>query len=80
METYKTGIISRHVVVQGYDVPQYALVLISNEVIWDVILCQPEKSVAEISESYTEQGWIIVNYEDYYVSPGLIDVNVKTNG
>jgi dihydroorotase-like cyclic amidohydrolase len=36
--------------------------------------------VDSIISKYEEEGWRIINYEDYYISPGLIDLNVKFNG
>jgi dihydroorotase-like cyclic amidohydrolase len=67
-------------VAQGCDVPVYALILIEHEIVCDVIRIEDQIPVNVIVEKYEEEGWQITNYENYYVSPGLIDLNVKFNG
>jgi dihydroorotase-like cyclic amidohydrolase len=51
---------------------------VSEGHIQDIIQAEPFSSVTELMQAYEE--WNPVNCEDLYVSPGLVDVNVQSNG
>ena len=75
----KFSIISRHIVLTGNQqfhpkLPVYGIILIDEEVIEDVILIQEDVPSKTVAEKYAD--WNPLDYSDYYVSPGIIDLNV----
>ena len=57
--------------------PSYAVILIQDEVIADVIAIQQEREVEELVLEYID--WNPINMEHHYVSPGMIDFNIRRN-
>jgi dihydroorotase-like cyclic amidohydrolase len=70
---------SRHVVIPGRVVPVWAFITIQGEIILDVTEIPPEVDYYEAME-YLDLNVVICNFEDEYISPGLIDLNFKFNG
>jgi dihydroorotase-like cyclic amidohydrolase len=76
----RIGILSKHIVVtEHYNMnprcPLPGLILILGEFIEDVILLEGEILLQDLIKEYKD--WKILDYSDYYISPGLIDLNVR---
>jgi len=76
----KNAIISKHIVLTSLTQykaqhPQYGIILIEDELISDVVIIDQNVPVKAIAEKYSD--WNPVDYSDYYVSPGLIDLNAR---
>ncbi|OMJ68983.1 hypothetical protein SteCoe_33411 [Stentor coeruleus] len=74
------GIVSKHIVLTNINNthPRYpcsGIILISGEIIEDIILLNKEIPFDVISNLYKD--WELVDYSDLYVSPGIIDLNVR---
>ena len=76
--TSRLAIISRHVVLLSARVPVYAVVLVEGERVVDVVEVSADTQVASLMIQY--RAWNPHNFEDLYVSPGLIDLNVSGGG
>lgn len=79
----KLALISRHVVLPKYPphsshTPVYAVILVSEGHIERIVPAEQFTAVEELMRLYEE--WNPVDCEEKYVSPGLVDVNVQTNG
>lgn len=79
----KSAILSRHIILPearslAENLPVYGLVLIEDESIAEVVVLPGDCSPGQACLIYA--AWNPVNCEDYYVSPGLIDCNVRGNG
>lgn len=79
----RTALVSRHIIVPGAHHPVYGLVLIQGEKIADVVIADP--SIPVLSTQTTAlvdkyAAWHPTDLEQFYVSPGLVDVNVRGNG
>lgn len=78
----RQGLVSKHIVVTGLNIsknnryPQPGIILILDETIHEVILVKEETAISELYKIYKE--WSPLNYEDYYISPGLIDTSSRT--
>ncbi|CAG9320065.1 unnamed protein product [Blepharisma stoltei] len=76
----KKAFISRHIVAFTNSAnrshkPIFGIILVLDEIIFDVIPLDKEISVTTIIEKYYD--WNPVNCEDLYISPGIIDLNVR---
>ena len=76
----RTALISKHLILHEYNEtkPRYPLsgiILIEGETIQDVIIIDSNTQVSEILEKYSE--WNPIDYSDYYISPGIIDLNAR---
>lgn len=74
------GIVSKHIVLTNINNthPRYpcsGIILISGEIIEDIIILDKEMPFDILSSLYKD--WELVDYSDLYVSPGLIDLNVR---
>lgn len=78
MEARKEALISRHIVLFGFRHPCAGVILIEDGVIHSVELASATDTPEELMRRYED--WNPVNYENYYVSPGIIDCNVRVNG
>jgi len=78
MESRRKALISRHIVLYRARHPLYGLILIEDEVIKEVIVVDKGIPVNALMDKYSD--WNPVNFEHYYISPGVIDCNVRTNG
>ena len=79
----KRAILSRHIILPearslAENLPVYGLILIEDEIISEVVVLPGDCGSAQACETYA--AWNPVNCEDCYVSPGLIDCNVRGNG
>ena len=78
MEARK-ALVSRHITLSKCSQPVYGVVLIEGEYIADVVVVEDvRKSVEEVMQEYCE--WSPEDCRDLYISPGLIDCNVRSNG
>jgi hypothetical protein len=53
--------------------------VIEKELITKIITLEPGSSYTEAAKYFAETRWSpneLVNYDDYYIAPGLIDLNV----
>ena len=71
----KRAIISRHIVTYKSRVPIYGVILIKDEVIQEVVVVDENIPASALVEKYSD--WNIDNFEHMYVSPGVIDLNVR---
>ena len=74
----RLAIISRHVVLLNARVPVYAVILVEDERITEVIEVREEVRVSELQQMFRE--WNPVSFEHMCVSPGLVDLNVSVGG
>ena len=76
----KIGIISKHVVLTAKDNihPRYpipAIILISNDIIEDIILLESDEEYSKAFLTYKDRQ--LLDCTDDYISPGIIDINVR---
>ena len=76
----KIGIVSKQIVITSLDnnhprYPLFGMIVIADELIENVILLEPGTSFSSLCLKYKD--WELLNYEDYCVSPGIIDLNVR---
>jgi dihydroorotase-like cyclic amidohydrolase len=71
----RLALVSRHVVLYSVSCPTYAVVLIADEVIQDVVRIDPDRPVEDVMLDYLS--WNPLNFEHLYISPGLIDFNMR---
>ena len=55
--------------------PVYGIILIEDEIIFDVVIIDNMISVSSVMEKYAE--WNPEDFSSYYISPGIIDMNVR---
>ncbi|OMJ95663.1 hypothetical protein SteCoe_911 [Stentor coeruleus] len=78
----RQGLVSKHIVLTGHNTlknnryPQPGIILILDEIIHEVILVKEETAISDLYKTYKD--WNPTNYEDYYISPGLIDTSSRT--
>ena len=77
----KLGLISKHIVLfeHNNENPRYPLcgiILIEDEFIVDIITVPNPSSLLELFQIYSE--WNPIDYSDFYISPGIIDLNTRT--
>ena len=74
----KQGIISKHIVFSSAPnktVLISGIILIQDELIYDVVVIDPSVSSSQILEQYVE--WNIEDLSDLHISPGVIDLNTR---
>ena len=71
----RLALVSRHVVLYSVSCPTYAVVLIEHEIIHDVVRIDPDRPVEDVMLDYLS--WNPLNFEHQYISPGLIDFNMR---
>jgi dihydroorotase-like cyclic amidohydrolase len=71
----KVALVSRHIVYLKARIPVYGVILVDGELIKDIVIAEPTVSVATLLETYAD--WNPIDLEDYFISPGLIDINVR---
>ena len=71
----KHGILSRHIILCDSSTPIYGIILIQGEVIQDIIQLEPSFPTEQVQLKFSQ--WKITDYSDYYISPGIIDLNVR---
>lgn len=75
----KKAIVSKHIVLCTqsiyYPEPIYGIILIEDEIIHDIIHIDQEIPPQFIVDKYKD--WNPQDYSNYYISPGLIDLNVR---
>ncbi|CAG9310394.1 unnamed protein product [Blepharisma stoltei] len=71
----KLSFISRHIVLFTNNRPVFGIILIEDEIIFDVVLIENSTSILSVMENYQE--WNPIDLEDFYISPGIIDCNIK---
>lgn len=74
------GIVSNHLVLTNFRethprVPLPGLILIKDEIIESVILLETGFCFTDLVDRYPE--YELEDYSDYYISPGIIDLNVR---
>jgi len=74
----RKAILSRHITLCKWTQPVFGLVLIEGESIAEVVIADPAKSIPELMQEYRE--WNPEDCSQLYLSPGLIDCNVRANG
>lgn len=77
----KLGLVSKHIVLSEFNnaYPRYpcsGIILIENDLIFDVVLLTNSSDLSSLFEIYAD--WNPVDYSDYYISPGIIDLNTRT--
>lgn len=78
----KKAVLSRHIILPearnlAENLPIYGLILIESDRISEVVFLPAECSPLQACKDYA--AWNPLNYEEFYVSPGLIDCNVRGN-
>ena len=71
----RSSLISDKIVTLEHPYPIKGIILIEGEKIYDVIECDPELSLQEIAEAFSD--WSPIPYPDSYICPGLIDMAVR---
>ena len=76
----RTGLISKHIILHEYNETKFAyplcgIILLEDEFIKDIIIIDPNIPASEIIEKYSD--WNPLDYSDYYISPGIIDLNAR---
>ena len=74
----RKALVSKYVVLLEEPRPVYAAILIENEVIASVVKYSQSTPVAVVMDEL--QNWNPINLENCYISPGIIDLEVKSNG
>ena len=78
----RLGLFSKHIVLTdkfddiSFSYPQPGLILIEDSLIFDVIIRSNDEDLRIIREQFAD--WDIIDYSDLYISPGMIDLNVRT--
>ena len=75
----KQAFVSKHIVLSSayqLDMPVYGILLIEGEIIQDLVILDPSSPVSQVIEEYKE--WNPEDLSDYYISPGIIDLSVRT--
>lgn len=74
----RQAIISKHIVLttkSHSNRPVYGIILIEDELIYEVVIIENNIPVNAVMEKYSD--WNPENYSDSYISPGIIDMNVR---
>jgi dihydroorotase-like cyclic amidohydrolase len=74
----RKAILSRHIIQCKHSRSVYGIVLIEGESIAEVIVADPSKSIPALLQEYAD--WNPEDCSQLYLSPGLIDCNVRANG
>lgn len=71
----KIGFLSKHIIMTDSSYPVYGIILIQKGMIQDIILLENTLSISQAVSKFSQ--WHIIDYSDYYISPGLIDLNCR---
>ena len=76
----KRGLFSHHIVLTDHSskdsrYPLSGIILISDDLIEDVVILEPTTSFSSILSTYSS--WSPTDYSDFYLFPGIIDLNVR---
>lgn len=77
-----TGLISKHIILFDKSnesdslCPRSGIILIKDSIILDVILASTPEDYENLKIIYSE--WNLIDYSNFYISPGLIDLNTRT--
>ena len=71
----KLGILSKHITLCEASRPIYGIILIQGGIIQDIFMFENEAAASQVLNKLTM--WNIIDYSDYYISPGIIDLNVR---
>jgi dihydroorotase-like cyclic amidohydrolase len=76
----RLGLISRHIVLtestdKRFAYPLEGVILIEDEIIIDIVITDSNVTIEGIKTLYND--WNLVDYSDYYISPGIIDLNTR---
>ena len=76
----KIGILSKHIVLTVFNdtrprCPMPGIIFITNDIIEDVLIIQFETPFDVLQSIYAD--YVLIDYSDYYISPGIIDLNVR---
>ena len=71
----KFAVISNHIILPEQSQPRAGLILVDNEVIEDVVIFDVHVTLEFIRNLYPE--YILLNYLELYISPGIIDLSVR---
>lgn len=78
----RLGLVSKHIVLtehlhsENHRYPQMGIILIEDERIYDVVIIKDENQIPMLWDFYRD--WNPVDYLEYYISPGLIDISART--
>ena len=78
----RLGLLSKHIVLTdrfddiSFSYPQPGIILIEDSFIFDVIIRNDDEDLKIIREQFAD--WNIIDYSDLYISPGMIDLNIRT--
>ena len=67
----KQSFISRHIVLYNNTTPTYGVVKVYNSFVSEVVLEDESTTVEELMAKHAD--WNPLNFEDYYISPGIVD-------
>lgn len=74
----RKALVSKHIVLTTHSHssrPSYGIILIEDEIIHDVIIIDPSIPVDSVISKYSD--WNPENFENFYISPGIIDLNTR---
>lgn len=76
----RIAILSKHIILPASSnssshLPQFGIILIHDECIQEIILISSDTDLDSVLSSLTS--WNIQDYTDYYISPAIIDLNVR---
>lgn len=71
----RTALISRHIVYMKARLPIYGIILVEGEFIHEIIVADSDVPVSDLAEKFRD--WNPVDLEDFFISPGIIDINVR---
>lgn len=74
----RKALVSKHIVLTTHSHssrPSYGIILIEDEIIHDVVIIDPSVPVDSVISKYSD--WNPENFENFYISPGIIDLNTR---
>ena len=74
----RRALISKHIVLTTQphpSRPSYGIILIEDEIIQEVVIIESSIPTDSVMEKYRD--WNPQNLEEYYISPGIIDLNAR---
>ncbi|OMJ94815.1 hypothetical protein SteCoe_2000 [Stentor coeruleus] len=74
----KQALVSRHIVLTNNihsNKPVYGIILIEDEIIFDIVIIDTDIGISSVIDKY--QDWNPENLENFYISPGIIDLNTR---
>ncbi|CAG9335293.1 unnamed protein product [Blepharisma stoltei] len=71
----KKSIISKHIIHYSYREPVYGIILIEDEDIKSIQIFDETVNIDAVISRY--QSWNPMNFGDFYISPGIIDIGIR---